>query len=1308
MNIQREWLKLLTFFTPDTGRNLFGIQLARLAAAALVGLMVAAPAGFAQSDDRLATVEQRRSAALALARELGALMIASGDATHESVAESIATLESDLPGIDPSVEELQKVQAIARGVIAQAAVDAEDRGDAARADSLLERELEILAAGGDVDTALRVMREVATMIESAPAVRAAAGGPDSVGDDTRTAASAGASIAAGATGSDTASPTTTATRTTTGSAGAGGTGQSDGRPARVAQAGGTSEQTGQQTAAATTGGSMAGWTVDFGGFEATPEEVTAEPASDGYTSYYIAPPELLGGLRVAKAITLDKKSWGGAYYKTGESGAEGDVVIASGDSKAYYDIEVHHSGEWKTFVIPLSGDGWTLREGASSLEAILANVTDLRIRAEYGSGTDYSALRRVALVGDVEPGGGTGAAEAATTAAVQTDITVETGPVGAVTIVFDGSNSMWGQVDGRPKIEIAREALAELVSGWRPDSRLGLMAFGHRRESDCTDIETLRPPGPNDPLKFVLAVGGITPRGKSPITAAVRQAAAELDSTNAPATVVLFSDGVETCDADPCALAAELEQSGIGFTAHVIGFGVEGDDEQLSCLAQATGGLYLEATNERELSRALATVRTAATEPEKSNIVVLEAVSSRTGERIRTGVSWRVISLDSEEAVPLVAGISSPSLPLDAGKYMVEARAGDAVGRSEIVVRQGQASRVEVVIDAGGEVSPAATGTPVVELESNDSFGRATPASVAGFDLSATADGSTFGKAQAVAETGRLVAAAPENVSIWRRIGVPDQGELAMAIVETPAGSVVSLRVWNAEASALSGWLNFTTGREVFDLAAPGDYLLEIRSANAGGTVAFDLAFTATGDALEPNDSFGSRAGIAPGEPFELAILPRGDADWLAIEVPDQGSLTLSVEADSAGEVRLGVRLWNAGVSALTGWIDLTAAAEAHLELAEPGTYVLEIRDRKNEARSPQRLRITPTFAATGDVHEPNPSFGRAAAIDIAGRLEATTFPRGDIDWFRVEAADQGTLTMTLTGAPDGIQPNVRLWNGEASALTGWEKLDGGVAEFDLKSAGTYRLEIRDAGNDGASTEPWGFDLAFAPTGETAEPNDSFGFASPFAPGETISGAILPQRDYDWRLVRVDTRGELSLRATEVPEGLNLAVRLWNADGGALTGWAHFAEGPVVFDLAGGGEYRLEFHDGGDDARSPENYVVETSFTPGLADPETDAGDVLVGTLFPAGDRDWFELAVPRPGPVTIRAVELPPGLEPEVRIWNRERSALTGWLPMLVNGSKASAEVDLTEPGGYVIEIRDRGDDGRSTARYQLAVERP
>src|SRR5699024_6076720 len=173
-------------------------------------------------------------------------------------------------------------------------------------------------------------------------------------------------------------------------------------------------------------------------------------------------------------------------------------------------------------------------------------------------------------------------------------------------IVYDASNSMWGQIEGEAKVVIARRVLGDLVRDWDESEPLGLVAYGHRREGDCNDIETVVAPGPVDRKAHLAQIEAISPKGKTPLTAAVRHAAEELKYRDAPANVILISDGLETYNADPCAAASELAEAGINFTAHVIGFDIgDADQEQLACIADNTGGQFFAARDAAGLKAAL-------------------------------------------------------------------------------------------------------------------------------------------------------------------------------------------------------------------------------------------------------------------------------------------------------------------------------------------------------------------------------------------------------------------------------------------------------------------------------------------------------------------------------------------------------------------------------------------------------------------------------------------------------------------------------------------------------------------------------
>ena len=171
-----------------------------------------------------------------------------------------------------------------------------------------------------------------------------------------------------------------------------------------------------------------------------------------------------------------------------------------------------------------------------------------------------------------------------------------------VMIILDGSGSMWGQAGGKSKIAAAKKVLRELVPSLPEEVRIGLTVYGHRQKGQCDDIEIIIPAGSNDRQLLLGKVQGISPKGKTPIADSIKIVANELKGKENETTIILVSDGEETCNPDPCAVVRELKKTGIKFILHVVGFDVNRmQQEQLSCLAKAGGGAYFGASNATDL-----------------------------------------------------------------------------------------------------------------------------------------------------------------------------------------------------------------------------------------------------------------------------------------------------------------------------------------------------------------------------------------------------------------------------------------------------------------------------------------------------------------------------------------------------------------------------------------------------------------------------------------------------------------------------------------------------------------------------------
>ena len=274
----------------------------------------------------------------------------------------------------------------------------------------------------------------------------------------------------------------------------------------------------------------------------------------------------------------------------------------------------------------------------------------------------------------------------------------------ATMLVLDASGSMWGQIDGVNKIVIARDVLGGLLDSLPADQALGLTVYGHRSRGDCGDIETLIAPAPGTRSAIAQAVAGLNPKGKTPLSAAVIEAARALRHTEEAATVILISDGIETCEADPCAVGAELEASGVNFTAHVVGFDVNDPvaTAQLQCLAQNTGGRYLPASNAAELAEALTQVAAPpAPAPEPADLRLSLSARETFGTATRAvTVRWQITDAQGAE-VGTGEGDSAVALDLPPGRYTVTAtRLPDGAEQTASVTLTDAAQAVALTFEA--------------------------------------------------------------------------------------------------------------------------------------------------------------------------------------------------------------------------------------------------------------------------------------------------------------------------------------------------------------------------------------------------------------------------------------------------------------------------------------------------------------------------------------------------------------------------------------------------------------------------------
>lgn len=179
-----------------------------------------------------------------------------------------------------------------------------------------------------------------------------------------------------------------------------------------------------------------------------------------------------------------------------------------------------------------------------------------------------------------------------------------------VEIIFDASNSMWGQIAGEAKIVIARKVLTQIINALPETLSVGLRVYGHRfglnEKQACQDTELLVPIGPIAKAQLIDTINKIPLKGKTPLVLSVLEAIKDFES-GAKGSVILITDGIESCNGDINSIAPAIKKSGLEIKVNIVGFDIQeaAARMELQTIANSTGGMYLDAKDAQSLLSSL-------------------------------------------------------------------------------------------------------------------------------------------------------------------------------------------------------------------------------------------------------------------------------------------------------------------------------------------------------------------------------------------------------------------------------------------------------------------------------------------------------------------------------------------------------------------------------------------------------------------------------------------------------------------------------------------------------------------------------
>ncbi|MEU9477439.1 VWA domain-containing protein [Streptomyces sp. NPDC048191] len=215
-----------------------------------------------------------------------------------------------------------------------------------------------------------------------------------------------------------------------------------------------------------------------------------------------------------------------------------------------------------------------------------------------------------------------------------------------VELVLDVSGSMRTQdIDGGTRMAAAKQAFNDVLDATPQEVRLGIRTLGanyrgNDRKEGCKDTAQLYPVGPLNRTDAKTAVATLQPTGWTPIGPALLKAADDLGSGDGTRRIVLISDGEDTCQPlDPCEVAREIAAKGIGLTIDTLGLVPDAKTrDQLSCIADATGGTYTDVRHKEQLSDRVGQLVDRAADPVVTPVATQGAAQCEKAPTLKSGL----------------------------------------------------------------------------------------------------------------------------------------------------------------------------------------------------------------------------------------------------------------------------------------------------------------------------------------------------------------------------------------------------------------------------------------------------------------------------------------------------------------------------------------------------------------------------------------------------------------------------------------------------------------------------------------------
>ncbi|MBI5422348.1 VWA domain-containing protein [Candidatus Peregrinibacteria bacterium] len=282
-------------------------------------------------------------------------------------------------------------------------------------------------------------------------------------------------------------------------------------------------------------------------------------------------------------------------------------------------------------------------------------------------------------------------------------------------LILDDSGSMWGQVEGKAKIDVAKDSMNKIIDDLKTKDKLqvALRIYAHQNK-ECTNSVVEMPMGKIDAEGMKAKIKDLKPLGSTPIAYSLTESVKDFKKDlTGERVVVLVTDGLESCNGDPCAVAKALKEGGVISQLHVVGFGLTKTElETLKCIVDPFKGQVVGANNSTEFLKAMQTILNKALE---SNVEL-------TGKSQNGKPVYMNVKVSQGGKVVKEEHGSTIAMMLPPGLYDIEAESSDGISATPIKgleVKADQVSKKELLF-VQGNLTVKIIGVDGKPLEASD------------------------------------------------------------------------------------------------------------------------------------------------------------------------------------------------------------------------------------------------------------------------------------------------------------------------------------------------------------------------------------------------------------------------------------------------------------------------------------------------------------------------------------------------------------------------------------------------------------